>query len=187
MFKKGNLFAILLSTGLIFAGPSHAEMPDSTYRQFSSEAAARWPALAEKYQPETGFDPHNPMAFKGKVIHITTDNLIGYKFSPGTFPFATTINGLPVAGTFDPTVAAAVVKIERELGRALGDNDDDGKWEVFAVVEGTMGELSKREEVEAQVGNETLRAEGHRGVAAPIVRIIAAHCGPLVVASAAGG
>jgi len=167
--------------GLMTSAAALAEMPAATYQKRSADAAAAWPAIAAQFHPETGFDPNDPKAFKGKTIHITTDNLIGYRFSPGSFPFATTLNGLPVAGTFDPPVAAAVEKIQKELGRDLGDNDDDGKWEVFAVVEGSVGELSKRDQADGNIGGIAVSAEGHHGVSAPIVRIVAAHCGPLIV------
>lgn len=158
------------------------------YKESTEKAAAAWPAMKEKYSTTDGFDPNAAGSFKGKLIVITTDNLMGYKFKPGDFPFATTIGGMPIAGKFDPAVAAAVKDVETKMGRSLGDNDDDGKWEVIARVEGTSGKLTKRVNVEGKIkddaGNEaTVTGERAETVDAPVVTIVAAHCGPLAVSS----
>jgi len=161
------------------------------YKTMTEKATAAWPDMKAKFTVTEGFDPNKPGDFKGKYITITTDNLMGYKFNTGDFPFATTLSGIPIAGKFDPAVASAVKEVQTRMGRALGDSDDDGKWEVIAIVEGTMGKLSKRVNVEGKIKDEagnTAMVTGEKAeiVDAPIITIVAAHCGPLAVAKGVG-
>jgi len=158
------------------------------YKAMTEKASTNWPDLKARYTIATGFDPSNAADFKGKYIAITTDNLMGYRFGPGDFPFATTLNGVPIAAKYDPAVAAAINEIQTKIGRSLGDNDDDGKWEIIAVVDGTTGKLNQRLNVEGKIkdtaGNEaTVTGEKHEAADAPIITIVAAHCGPLAVSS----
>jgi hypothetical protein len=158
------------------------------YKQSTEKAAADWPAMKAKFSTEDGFDPTSPAAFKGKLIVINTDNLMGYRFKPNDFPFATTLNGVPVAAKYDAQVAAAIKAIEDKLGRSLGDDDNDGKWEIIAKVTGTTGQLIKKQQVEGTVKDDagntaTVTGERAETVTAPIITIIAAHCGPLAVAN----
>ena len=182
--EKGNAAANAASASL---NAQLSAENAAAYAAAKEKAAADWPAMKAKFATEDGFDPNNPGAFKGKYITFTTDNLIGYRFSPGDFPFATTIDGTPIAGKFDPAVAKAVKDVEAKLAHNLGDNDDDGKWEVVAMVTGNVGKLVKRENVEGQIrdtaGNTaTVTGEKHETVDAPIITVVAAHCGPLAVA-----
>ena len=156
------------------------------YRKMSEAASAKWDALISDLKIEDSFDPTNAADMKGKLIKITTDNLIGYRFSPGDFPFATTVEGTPVAGKYDSVVAAAIKKVEAQLGRSLGDSDDDGKWTVVARVEGRSGKLTKKVAVEGQVDDVKVTGERKEEVDAPIVTIIAAKIGPLAVAKDKG-
>ena len=72
-------------------------------------------------------------ASKGNLIKFETDTLMGWRFRPGDFPFATTIEGQAIAGRYDPMVASAVKRIEERLGRSLGDDDNDGRWTVIGL------------------------------------------------------
>lgn len=163
------------------------------YQQMKVSAAAAWPQMESEFQLSRGFDPANPAAMEGQLIRIETDNLMGWRFKVGDFPFATTINGLPVAGTYDEQVAAAIAEVEGKLGRALGDSDDDGRWTVIAQITGQMGRMQLRKQVEGDVRDAssgeklgTYRGEEAEAVDAPVIRIVAAHVGPLAVATGVG-
>ncbi|HQY87672.1 MAG TPA: hypothetical protein PK402_03375 [Tepidisphaeraceae bacterium] len=162
------------------------------YEAMKTAAADNWGNIENKFETTENFDPMNAEASKGKLIKFETDNLMGWRFSPGDFPFATTIEGQAIAGRYDPMVASAVKRIEERLGRSLGDDDNDGRWTVIARVEGRSGKLMRRTEASGDVltdGGEKvgeIKAEGHEEVEAPIITIVAAHCGPLCVGSKLG-
>jgi hypothetical protein len=157
-------------------------------------AGKAWPDMAAKYKTESGFDPNNYKDFKGKLVKITnTDNLMGYRFkATGDFPFATTIDGKAVAGKYDPVVQAAITDVEAKVKHGLGDIDSDGKWEVIARVEGSTGRMMTRQQATGDVKTTdgekvgTVTQEYSEPVDAPIVTIIAAHCGPLAVSADQG-
>lgn len=163
------------------------------YEQMGVSAKAAWPQMEQHYEVARGFDPTNPGALEGQLIRIETDNLMGWRFNTGDFPFATTISGLPVAATYSPEVAAAIAQVEGKLGRALGDSDDDGRWTIIAEVTGRMGKMSLRKQVEGDIRDSssgeklgTYRGEEAETVDAPILDIVAAYVGPLAVASGVG-
>ena len=169
-----------------FAGKNAAadEAKVAFYKESTDKATAAWPGMKGKFTTVDGFDPGNAGATKGKLIRIETDNLMGYRFKPGDFPFATTVNGVPVAAKYDPAVAAAIKAVEEKLGRSLGDDDNDGKWEIIAEVTGQTGKLTKRVNVEGKIKDDagntaTVTGERAETVDAPIITIVAAHCGPL--------
>lgn len=158
------------------------------YKTMTADATAKWPAMLAAYETVDGFDPANAAASTGKLIKIETDNLMGYRFKPNDFPFATTLNGQPVAARYDLKVKAEIDRVEAALGRSLGDSDDDGRWTFIARVEGTSGKLLQKIEHEADVtvdGSKvgTVLGTETRPVDAPIVTIVAAHCGPLAVSA----
>lgn len=157
----------------------------------SKKSEVAWPAMAAKFKIDDGFDPNNVADFKGKTIKITTDNLMGYRFKPGDFAFATTLNGIPIAANFDPALAKALKEVESKIGRSVGDSDDDGKWEIIATVTGAKGRMLQRKQAEGdvKVDGETVgkvTAEYADPVEAPIITIIAARCGPFVGAKGIG-
>lgn len=163
------------------------------YQQMKVSAAAAWPQMESEFEVSRGFDPANPSAMEGQLIRIETDNLMGWRFKVGDFPFATTINGLPVAGIYDDHVAAAIAEVESKLGRALGDSDDDGRWTVIAEITGRMGRIQLRKQVEGDIRDAssgeklgTYRGEEAEAVDAPIIRVVAARIGPLAVAAGVG-
>ena len=69
-----------------------------------------------------------------------------FRFQPGDFPFATTINGEALACRYAPSVKAKVDEVGKKIGRDVGDSDEDGRWEIIAVVNGTTGKLMARAE-----------------------------------------
>jgi hypothetical protein len=161
------------------------------YKEATTKASQDWASIKGKYSVSTGFDPTKPGASAGKLFATDTDNLMGYRFKPGDFPFATTINGHPVAARYAPGVEKAVQQVKAKLGRDLGDSDDDGRWDIVYRVEGTTGQLMARKTAEGDVtlnGSRvgTYREEYSEPVSAAIVTIVAAHCGPLAVGDSAG-
>jgi hypothetical protein len=199
MFRVPTSFRFLLLivlaigfTGAIRAADEDDEAAREAYYKKMTEAAeAKWPAMEMKFKPIEDFDPNDPMAFKGKIIRIETDNLMGYRFKPGDFPFATTLDGSPIAAKYDPVVKAAVAQAEKRLNRSLGDNDDDGRWTICARVEGTKGKLQRKVNVEGTVsdgkGNSAkVKGEKFETVDAPIITILAARIGPLAVSKEQG-
>ena len=152
------------------------------YERMTVSAAAAWPQMESQFDVERGFDPTNPSAMEGKLIRVETD-----------FPFATTLSGLPVAAIYDPVVEAAIAEVEEKLGRALGDSDDDGRWTIIAQVTGKMGRMQLRKQIEGDIRDSssgeklgTYSGEAAESVDAPILRIVAAHVGPLAVSAGVG-
>jgi hypothetical protein len=180
------LLGLLLVPALRPAFAEDDAAKDAYYKKMTAAASAKWEELAKDFKVEEGFDANDPAAFKGKLIQVETDNLMGYRFKPGDFAFATTLDGNPVAGKYDPTVAKAIKAVQAKLGRDLGDSDDDGKWTIIARVEGTKGKLTKKVKVEADVDGAKVSGEKAETVDAPIITIVAAHCGPLAVAKDKG-
>lgn len=163
------------------------------YERMTVSAAAAWPQMESQFEVARGFDPTNPGAMEGQLIRVETDNLMGWRFKVGDFPFATTLSGLPVAAVYDPAVAAAIAEVEGKLGRALGDSDDDGRWTIIAQVTGKMGRMQLRKQIEGDIRDAsngeklgTYRGEEAEAVDAPILRIVAAHVGPLAVSARIG-
>ena len=163
---------------------------EENYHKLMDAAGKAWPDMAAKYKAESGFDPNKYQDWKGKTIKISnTDNLMGYKFKPdAAFPFATTVNGLPVACKYNPVVAAAIADVEAKVKHTLGDIDQDGKWEIIGTVDGSTGRMMTRQtnDVTNTSGQRVATFEDSVPVEAPIVTIIAAHCGPLAVSADQG-
>ncbi len=165
---------------------------EENYKKLCAAATQAWPAMAAKYSPESGFDPNNYKDWKGKTIKITTDNLMGFRFKPGDFPFATTLHGLPVAAHYHPVVEAAIKDVEAKVKHELGDVDSDGKWEIICTVDGNTGRMMTRSQATGDIKTTdgekvgTVTQEYSDPVDAPIVTIIAAHCGPLAVSADQG-
>lgn len=144
------------------------------------KAAKVWPEVSEGLTGESDVDITS--AKSGTIIKFTSDNLMGWRFKPGTYYFATTLAGNPVAAKIDPTVRKGIKDIEDKMGRALGDDDADGKWEIYAVVTGRKAKLEAKKTVEGSgtVGGADVKFTGEYSepVDAYIIEIIAAKCGP---------
>ncbi|MEP6778291.1 MAG: hypothetical protein ABJC26_00270 [Gemmatimonadaceae bacterium] len=152
----------------------------------SAKANEVWPTL---YEGLTWGDEID-LAAVGSNIGFLSDNLIGYRFSPGDFYFATTIAGTPVAGKIDKSLLAGIKATEGAIGRALGDDDNDGKWDIVATVTDKKAKLSARRQGEASgtIGgvNVELTSEYHEPVDAVVIEILAAKCGPFAGAKGKG-
>lgn len=155
-------------------------------RDLRKKAADAWKDLSQGLGGETDIDINSVKA--GTVIRFTSDNLMGYRFKPGPFYFATTLSGFPVAAKVDPELMKAITAIEEKIGRSIGDDDNDGKWEVIAIVTNRKAQLLARRQVEG-TGRLTdtnssasldvkFTGEYPEPVEARVIEIIAAKCGP---------
>lgn len=166
------------------------EALNKTYKDLIAASEKAWPDMKAKFSTESGFDPNKHTEWKGKLVEITTDNLMGWRFKPGDFPFATTLNGIPLACRMEPDVAKAWDEVSKKVKHTVGNHDEDGKWNIIARVEGTTGQMmaKKTSEGTVRVGNEDVRVteDYAEAVTAPILTIVAARCGPLAVATGAG-
>lgn len=162
------------------------------YKKMTVAAKAKWPEISKNFSAEAGFDPTNPGASQGKLIKFETDNLMGWRFKPGDFAFASTIDGMPIAGRYSPDVKKAIEEVQKQMGRDLGDNDSDGRWTVIARVTGKMGRMMQKKQAEGDLVSETGSRVGKYTVEyadpvdAPIIEIVAAKCGPLAVGQDVG-
>jgi hypothetical protein len=181
---RSKLDAQLAAHAAASTGAEEAQQKLVTTLQAKAEEV--WPGLIEGLAGTTEINLQKP----GQAIRFTSDNLMGYRFKPGDFYFATTIKGFPVAARFDPSLKAAIDALEAKIGRSLGDNDDDGKWEVFAVVTKQKARLLAKRQAEAKgtIDGIDVKIEGEYAepVEAVILDIVAARCGPFAGSKAKG-
>ncbi len=152
-----------------------------------SKATDAWAGLHEGLSGATEYDLPSQV---GKTVSFTADNLMGYRFKPGDYYFATTLSGAPVAAKIDPALMKQIKATEEAIGRSIGDDDSDGKWEVFAVVTDKKVKLQARKQVEASgtIGGGQVKITGEYAepVEATVIEIIAAKCGPFAGAKGKG-
>ena len=127
----------------------------------------------------------------GQQIAFMADNLMGYRFTPdGGYYFATILRGQPVAAKFDAGLKAGIAKMEEAIGRALGDDDNDGKWDIVAVVTDKKAKLLARRSAESSgsIGglDVSMNHDYHEPVAAVVLEVLAAKCGPFAGAKGRG-
>ena len=155
-----------------------------------AKAEAEWPKLYEGMKYTTEIDLTSPEKLKGKSIGFLADNLMGYRFKPGDFYYATTIGGVPVAAKIDPALMKQITATETAIGRSLGDNDDDGKWDIIAVVTDKKVKLLAKRQAEATGTVDGVKvkvtADYSEPVDAVVIEIIAAKCGPFAGAKDRG-
>ena len=153
-------------------------------------AETSWPKLYEGMPYTTEIDLSTPGAMKGKSIGFLADNLMGYRFKPGDHYFATTLGGVPVAAKIDPELMKGIKAIEAKIGRSLGDDDDDGKWDVIATVTDKRVKLLAKRQVDAtgtvDGANVKVTGEYAEPVDAVVIEITAAKCGPFAGAKGRG-
>lgn len=157
-----------------------AQAKDDLLKKLTEQAAAAWPKMIADLKPVDGFTPDSADSFKGKLIHLTGPNRAGWDFN-ADYDFARKINGLPVAGKFDPNVRAAVESIKSQLT----DSVPDDNWDVYAVVEGP-GKIQERTTATGKVtidGTQvgTVSQEAVRSIDCTVVRVVAVHAGPIAV------
>jgi hypothetical protein len=147
-----------------------------------AKAEEVWPKLYEGINYTTEIDLTEPSKMAGKNIGFLADNLMGYRFKPGDFYFATTLGGVPVAGVIDPQLKKQIDATEKAIGRSLGDDDSDGKWDCIAIVTTKRVKLMAKRQAEAtgtvDGANVKLTADYAEPVDAVVINIIAAKCGP---------
>jgi hypothetical protein len=151
-----------------------------------AQADAVWPELYAGMTFDTAINLGQP----GQQIGFLADNLMGYRFKPGDWYFATTISGYPIAASIDPAIKAAIDATEQAIGRALGDDDDDGKWDIIAVVTDRTARLFAKgtTHISGQIDHVDVKlsAEYATAVDATVIEIIAAKCGPFAAAKDRG-
>jgi hypothetical protein len=146
------------------------------------KAEAAWPRLHEGMSFDTQFDLTKPEKLNGKYIGFNASNLMGFRFNPGDFYFATTLGGVPVAGRIDPRLMKQIDATEKAIGRGLGHDDGDGKWEVIAKVTESKVKLMARRQLQGtgRVENLNVKYSGEYAepVDAVVIDIVAAKIGP---------
>jgi hypothetical protein len=147
-----------------------------------NKADEEWPKLSSALDATTDFDLSHPDRYAGKNIRFSARNLMGSRFNPDDFYFATTIDGIPVAARFAPALGRQIDLTEKALHRTLGDGPSDGKWDIIATVTDGKARLMQRRHVEASGtvdgADVKLKGETSTPVEAVVVQVIAAKCGP---------
>ncbi len=147
-----------------------------------AKAEEAWPKLYDGMTWINEIDLSNPAKLNGKNIGFLSDNLMGYRFKPGDFYYATTIGGIPVAAKFDPLLKKQIDATEKAIGRGIGDDDNDGQWDIIAVVTDKKAKLLAKREAESKGkvngADVTVKTEYAEPVDAVVIEIIAAKCGP---------
>ncbi len=151
-----------------------------------TKAEAVWPDLYKDIPYVTEIN----LGKVGQSIGFLADNLMGYRFKPGDFYYATTLGGHPVAAKIDPALMAGIKATEEKIGRSLGDDDGDGKWDIIAIVTNQKTRLLAKRTSEATgtIGGLDVKLTGEYAepVDAVIIEIIAAKCGPFAGARGRG-
>jgi hypothetical protein len=146
-----------------------------------TKANESWPGLSSGISAAADPDFSHPERLAGKTVRFSAHNLMGSRYNPGDFYFATTVGGIPVAGKIDPQLIKQIDATEKAIHRTLGA-DEDGPWEIIAVVSDSKAKLSARRQVEArgtiQGADVRLRGETADAVDAVVIQIIGAKCGP---------
>lgn len=162
-------------------------------QKLRSKADEAWPKFKEGLKATNNDSNRIDLPsgkFKGQLVFFTSDNLSGYRFKPGDFYFMTTLAGIPAAARIDPQLMKQIEATEKAIGRSIGDDDNDGKWEVFAIVTDSKTKLMAKREVEASGtvdgSNVTVKGQYAEAVDAYIIEIVAAKCGPFAGAKGKG-
>ena len=168
--------------GVAYAEQAGADQIDALF----AKAEEVWPTL---YAGLSWAEEIN-LSEAGQTIGFLADNLVGYRFTPGTYYYATTIGGTPVAMTIDAQTMAGIKNIEALLGRALGDDDRDGKWDVIATVTDRKTTLQARKQAESSgtIGglDVSMSHDYTEPVEAVVIEMLAAKCGPFAGAKGRG-
>jgi hypothetical protein len=156
---------------------------EAAYKKMEELASKAWPDMAAKFDAQDGFDPDRPPV--GKYVRLRgIDNRMGGQFASDEFPFATKINGKPVAGRFDPVVVAALDACEEKFGYRSYPSE----WDVIAMVESGTARINEvtTNEVRDAGGSRVGSFDRSTPVEAPIIKIVAIHAGPVAAAAGAG-
>ncbi|MEZ0267584.1 MAG: hypothetical protein ACAI43_22865 [Phycisphaerae bacterium] len=146
------------------------------YDKLAKEADINWPGIAARTGAKDGIDPKT--AAPGQVVQLkAVYNRSGWDFGRD-FDFIVRINGVPVAGNYDPHVLKALEHAWYELKL---DVNDRITWDVVGVVEGPA-KVGQRVTVTLRDKDTRLeigKIEEYRPEDCVKIRIIALHAGPV--------
>ncbi|HYE17575.1 MAG TPA: hypothetical protein VEA69_03970 [Tepidisphaeraceae bacterium] len=148
------------------------------YDKLAKEADINWPGIAARTGAKDGIDPKT--AQPGQVVQLkAVYNRSGWDFGRD-FDFIVRINGVPVAGNYDPHVLKALEHAWYELKL---DVNDRITWDVVGVVEGNA-KVGQRVTVTLRDKDTRLeigKIEEYRPEDCVKIRITALHAGPVAV------
>jgi hypothetical protein len=144
------------------------------------EADAAWPAIVAATGATADFDPADTGTdTAGRTVLLPgVYNRSGWDFSD--YDFSMRRNGIPVGGSYEPHVRAALEHVWYELELEV---DDRISWDVVAVVEGPgkIGERIIMPVTDKRTGLEIGKVEEYRPVDCVRLRITALHAGPVAI------
>jgi hypothetical protein len=147
------------------------------FDKLDADADVAWPELvASAHAVDFALDTAVPGT---TVLLSRVYNRAGWDFS-GEYAFAMRVDGMPLAGNYEPHVLAALEHAWYELELDVGDRF---RWDVLAVVEGfgTIGQRTIATLRSKDTGVEIGQLEEHRPVECIRLRIIGLHAGPVAV------
>ena len=154
------------------------------YRQLQAKADAAWPAILSSVPIEPGFTPAEAARFRGKTILLEkVRNRSGWDFD-GQYGVAVWVGDVPVAGDYEPRIAAALHDTARRTRTHIDTHRD---WDLLCVVEGT-GRIQERVEREVRVGDSSDKVKFEEKVARACVtvRVVGLRAGAVAMGPTAG-
>ncbi len=148
------------------------------YDKLSGEAAIKWPGIVAALGAKEGFDPADTSAVGKTVVLTGVYNRAAWDFSGRDYDFSMRLNGIPIAGNYEPYIMKALEHAWYELKL---DVNDRIRWDVVAVVEGPgkIGERTiltlKDKDTNLEIG----KIEEYRPIDCVRLKIIALHAGPV--------
>jgi hypothetical protein len=159
-----------------------AEMA-ALYAEMEKKADAAWPGIVASIQWKEGFTAEQLAGMKGATVRFQgVRNRTGWDFD-ASYDFVMWLNGVPVAGPYEPQVRQAMNDTSRMLRQSIDDHMD---WDVIAVVEGT-GRVRHRvftDVIDQRTRDVILKMESYESVDCVRIRIIALKAGPVAVGPA---
>jgi hypothetical protein len=169
-----------------------AATKEKLYDTLVEQGNKAWPAMMGKLGASDAFDAvaalQNVDPVKGQTIHLkAVSNRMGWEFRPGAgYDFAMMIDGVPVAGKYDPAIKDAVSSITRKTGRDFSDE----QYDVVVTVEG-LGPIVKITRAEGTISSQgekvadvtTQRDETVQGIR---LKVVGVHVGPVAAAVGQG-
>lgn len=146
------------------------------YDRLAEQAEETWPSIVAATGASGSFDPGNTSA--GTVVHLEgVYNRAGWDFKD--YDFCMRWDGIPVGGSYESYVQAALEHAWYELKLDVGDRIT---WDVIGVVQGG-GKIGQRRQVSVKGSNglEIGKIEEWPAVDCVRLKIIALHAGPVAV------
>lgn len=151
------------------------------YDKLAVEANAAWPGIVAATGATADFDPADTGAQGRTVLLQAVYNRSGWEFAD--YDFSMRRDGIPIGGTYEPHVLAALEHAWYELKL---DVNDRITWDVVGVVEGP-GKIGERTVLTVKDKDSSLeigKIEEWRPVDCVRLRITALHAGPVAVGPA---